>query len=300
MPKNPMQPETRLLRRSHSPDRPYALVSEREPTGDGRVVSAMTVFLTAAECPIGCNMCDLWQNTLSTATPIGAIPRQIDWALQNEPSADWIKLYNSGNFFDSRSIPEADYESIARQCDSFSRVVVENHPRIGRDRAKRFRDMLSGQLEVAVGLETVQPRWLDRLGKRMTRDEFDRYAGFLAELSIDLRVFLIIGVPGVEGAEAVRWARLSVRHAVAAGARHVSLIPARRGHGWGDHGEQLPTLSLDMLSDIQSFAIDDAGGQAAVTIDLWDVGDKKISDAADRIKLQRLKQINLSQRTDIP
>ena len=57
-------------------------------------------------------MCDLHQNTLSTATPRGAIPDQIDYAIQHYPGTEWIKLYNSGNFFDPRSIPPDDYEAI--------------------------------------------------------------------------------------------------------------------------------------------------------------------------------------------
>ena len=92
------------------------------------------------------------------------------------------------------------------------------------------------QLEVAVGLETMQPRWLGRMGKRMTRDEFDGYARKLHEHRIDLRVFLIVGVPGSSVAESLRWAELSVRHAALA-ARSISLIPAR-GNGTSEAGSR--------------------------------------------------------------
>ncbi len=260
-----------LVRQRRSPDRPYAVVRESEPTLAGGVATVLTIFLTAAECPIGCHMCDLWTNTLPSATPPAAIPRQIDWGLQRTSATDWIKLYNSGNFFDVRSIPETDYDAIAQRCEPFSRVIVENHPSIGRQRVGRFRDRLQGRLEVAVGLETVQPRWLNRLGKRMERDDFDRYARWLLEEGIDLRVFLIVGVPGIDVRESIRWARLSVRHAVACRARHVSLIPARLGHGWNGRGASLPQLGLDELAELQSRAIEDAAGQAVVTVDLWDV-----------------------------
>jgi radical SAM enzyme (TIGR01210 family) len=264
---------------------------EREADGSGGTVPATTVFLTAAECPIGCTMCDLWQNTLPQATPPGAIQRQLDAALTARRRHGWIKLYNSGNFFDPRSIPPQDYASIARRCQPFSRVVVENHPRFGSQRLLRFRDLLSAPLEIAVGLETVQPRWLDRLGKQMTRGDFDRYADWLRQAAIDLRVFLIVGVPGVRVDEAIRWSRLSLRHAVSAGARHVSLIPARLGHGWNGLGDQLPTLPLDVLRQLQADAIDDAAGRAVVTIDLWDL-------AADAAEIQTMQRINLLQKTD--
>lgn len=196
-----------MKREALSADKPYLVVQEREPDGNGGQVETTTVFLTVSECPIGCSMCDLYRNTLTTATPLGAIPRQLDAALRSRVPNDgapndgirsgWIKLYNSGNFFDPRSIPPADYASIAASCEPFSRVVVENHPKFGADRLRRFRDLVGVPLEIAVGLETVQPRWLSRLEKQMSRDDFDRYARWLHNQGVDLRVFLIIGVPGV-------------------------------------------------------------------------------------------------------
>ena len=224
-------------------------------------------------------------------TPAGAIAAQIDAALATRPRRGWLKLYNNGNFFDPQSIPTSDYEAIALRCEGFSRLVVENHPRFGAGRLRRFRDRLPVRLEVAVGLETVQPRWLDRLAKQMTRDEFDRYARWLADEEIDLRVFLILGVPGVTAREAMRWARLSVRHALAASARHISLIPARVGEGWSGLGDQLPSLSIELLAEIQRTVLRDADGRAAVTIDLWDL---------DRAEpgFEDLYRRNLTQQSD--
>lgn len=273
---------------------PYLVVAEREPDGSGGQVETTTVFLTASQCPIGCSMCDLYRNTLTTATPLGAIPRQMDVALGDKSSKSqalggWIKLYNSGNFFDPRSIPPADYASIAARCEPFSRVVVENHPKFGADRLRHFRDLVNTPLEVAVGLETVQPRWLDRLGKQMTRDDFDRYARWLRNEGVDLRVFLIIGVPGITETESLRWARMSARHAIACGARHISLIPARSGHGWNGRANQLPKLSVDAIVELQNATIMDAKGRTAITVDLWDLD-------ASAEQLERLSSVNLTQR----
>jgi radical SAM enzyme (TIGR01210 family) len=283
-----------MHREALSAEKPYLVVEEPEPDGNAGQVDTTTVFLTASECPIGCSMCDLYRNTLTTATPPGAIPRQIDVALgdrslQGGTLGGWIKLYNSGNFFDPRSIPPADYASIAACCEPFSRVVVENHPKFGAHRLRRFRDLINAPLEVAVGLETVQPRWLNRLEKQMSRDDFDRYARWLRNEGVDLRVFVIIGVPGVTAGESTRWARLSARHAIACGARHVSLIPARSGHGWNGRADQLPQLSVDAIAELQQAAIMDAGQRAAITIDLW-----ALDSDADQLK--QLAEVNLTQR----
>ena len=263
------------------PSKPYLLIQEEEPDGQGGIAQATTVFLTASTCPVGCEMCDLHLNTLPGPTPAGAIVEQLEFALggsidpnshiPQEERSRWLKLYNSGNFFDSKSIRPSEYSEIAAHCADYARIIVENHPRFGAERLKQFRDLLSVPLEVAVGLETVQPRWLDRLGKQMSRDQFDAYAKWLANECVDLRVFLILGVPGIDVQESLRWTRLSVRHAVAQGARHVSLIPARSGHGWNGLAEQLPFFSSDDLIEVQAAAIRDADGKAVVTIDLWDL-----------------------------
>lgn len=268
-------------------------------------------------------MCDLHHHTLAGQTPIGAIPRQIDFAQKEFGQGnDWIKLYNSGNFFDPRSIPVDDYDAIISRLSDYDRVIIENHPRFGARRLEEFRSKLSANLEVAVGLETVQPRWLTRLAKQMTRDDFDCYARQLRKLSIDLRVFVIVGAPGVSVSESLRWAMLSVRHAALQGARHVSLIPARgvtsllspsnlmedqfvRTQGnseiseksdakpgsllqWGEPLGKLPALQARDFLELQIQAIRWSGGGMVITVDPWDL------DSADAA-VQVIKDLNLSQ-----
>ena len=93
-------------------------------------------------------MCDLWRNTTDRRVSVGAIPRQIDFALERLPAARHIKLYNSGNFFDHQAIPPEDYGPIAERLTSFATVIVENHPRLCGDDVLRFRDLTAGQLEL--------------------------------------------------------------------------------------------------------------------------------------------------------
>lgn len=86
------------------PSRPWHFLSEPEFSRHGRVEAVSTVFLTNRECPFHCLMCDLWQNTLTESLPTGLIPEQIDFALRQLPPAPHIKLYNSGNFLDRKSV----------------------------------------------------------------------------------------------------------------------------------------------------------------------------------------------------
>ncbi|TWT87754.1 hypothetical protein [Stieleria varia] len=280
-----------IVRRTDlAPSRAYAVLQETEPSGAGPMATT-TVFLTASECPIGCAMCDLWQNTLPHPTPRSAIPTQIDGALEGIPKTPWIKLYNSGNFFDVRSIPLADYAAIAECCSDHQRVVVENHPRIGRSHVAAFQERLNGQLEIAIGLETVQPRWLDRMKKQMSRDDFDAYASWLRSIDVDVRVFLIVGVPGQSVCESLRWSELSVRHAAACGARHVSLIPARSGHGWNGTADQLPKISAHDLAGLQARSIDRLRAQCCVTVDTWDIiENEQNTESLSAIRIQNVTQ----------
>ena len=93
------------------PWRPYAYLVELERTASGRVEDVATVFLTNQECPFRCTMCDLWKYTLDERVPVGAIPAQIDHALEQLSSAKHLKLYNAGNFFDAQAIPPEDHDA---------------------------------------------------------------------------------------------------------------------------------------------------------------------------------------------
>ena len=162
----------RPARNPLSADRLHAHLVEPEPAAGGRVVDVATLFLTNRECPFRCLMCDLWKNTLTDSVAPGQIPEQIRWALVQLPPAQHLKLYNAGSFFDPRAVPPDDYAEIARPAAPFERVIVECHPRLVGRRCHAFRGMLSGELEVALGLETVHPEVLPRLNKQMTLDDF--------------------------------------------------------------------------------------------------------------------------------
>ncbi|HJW29877.1 MAG TPA: hypothetical protein VJ508_11630, partial [Saprospiraceae bacterium] len=106
------------------PEKVYASLVESEPDASGQLVDVATLFLTNSECPFHCVMCDLWKNTTDEKTAPGLIPLQIRNALMNLPPARHIKLYNSGNFFDTKAIPTQDYEAIASLLEPFENVIV--------------------------------------------------------------------------------------------------------------------------------------------------------------------------------
>jgi hypothetical protein len=276
---------------------PWAFFVEPERSAAGDVVDIATIFLTNRECPFRCLMCDLWKNTTDETVPAGAIPAQIDHALARLPPATQVKLYNSGNFFDRRAIPREDYPAIAQRVRGFENVIVENHPRLCDENCLQFRDLLGTNLEIALGLETVQPGVLQALNKRMTVRDFDRAAAFLREAGIAVRAFLLLKPPLVTGeAEAIKLALASIEHAFAAGADCCSVIPTRGGNGILEQlaaGGQFTPPQLASLERVLEEGINLARGR--VFVDLWDA--EKLTPCAEcgPRRIERLRQMNLRQ-----
>jgi len=242
-------------------------------------------------------MCDLWQNTLTETAPTGAIPRQIDYALaQLNFKPEQIKLYNSGSFFDPAAIPLADYAAIAERISFARHVVVESHPRLVGEKVLRLRDLMSGSLEVAMGLETAHPEILSRLNKKFTLAQFEKAAAFLRQVGVDVRAFVLVKPPFMNEAEALEWAVKSAEFALHCGANVVSLIPTRPGNGAMDRlaatGEfsppQLTTLEKSLELGIQL-------RRGRVFADTWNLELFSSCSACLEKRRQRLHTINLTQ-----
>lgn len=276
---------------------PYAYFVEEECAASSEVLPAATIFLTNRECPFRCTMCDLWRNTLEESVPVGAIPAQIDFALERLPEARVVKLYNSGSFFDPRAIPVEDYAAIAERVRGFERVIVECHPAFVGERCIKFRDLLAGKLEVALGLETAHPEVLANLNKRMTLEQFAAAAEFLRSNEMDLRVFILVQPPFMRPEESVQWAQKSMEFAFACGATAATLIPTRGGNGAMEAlaaaGEFSPP-SLSVVEAAMEYGL--AMRRGRVFTDLWDVKRGGECEGCFDARLERLRAMNFQQR----
>jgi radical SAM enzyme (TIGR01210 family) len=272
---------------------------EQERSLDGHLSDALTIFLIGRECPFTCVFCDLWRNTTEAVTPVGALSGQIRAALaqvgEAAERAEIVKLYNASNFFDPGSVPDEDIAAIVSSVAGFGRVTVESHPRLIGERCQRLSEALAGELEVAMGLESVHPEVLPRLNKQMQLEDFERAAEQLAAWNIAVRAFVLVGVPFLDSGQQVEWAVRSVEYAASRGAGAVSLIPVRGGNG---EMERLAAAGLWQAPALEQLeeALEAAMTirDVVVTADTWDL--ERFAECAlcRAHRLARLAEINLS------
>jgi len=251
-------------------------------------------------------MCDLWQHTLEHDTPVGAIPRQLELAMQElrreaDGLPDHLKLYNAGSFFDPRAVPPVDYPAIAELAVPFARVVVESHPALIGPRVDAWLSAFDGSLEVAMGLETAHPEALRRLHKGMTVESFQRAAEWLTGRAVGVRAFLLVHPPFVRAEERDHWLMRSLDLAIDSGVTAVSLIPLRAGNDAlddvVDKGDaEVPTLTA--LEHAMILALEHVRSRRSrmrVFVDTWDLERLHACSRCADATRARLLLMNLTQ-----
>ncbi len=275
------------------------LDEERRP--DAQIERALTVFLAGAECPFTCSFCDLWRWTIDGPTPPCALTRQLENVLQAfaGPVPDRLKLYNASNFFDQRAVPSEDVLGIATLAASFAAVTVESHANTIGPRTLAFARTIPGRLEVAAGLETIHPVASAHLNKRLDLARFDWAARFLSDNGIDLRVFVLLGVPYVHAGESVAWTVRTVEYAVERGASVVSIIPVRGGNGEMERLQAFGQFAPPTLSQLEA-ALDECSQftRTVVTADLWDVERLGACEHCRSERIERLRRLNVTGRAE--
>lgn len=264
---------------------------------DGKIEDVAIIFLTNKECPFCCLMCDLWKNTTDEMVSVGAISKQIEYALERLPSTKHIKLYNSGNFFDKKAIPSKDHDAIISLLHGYETVLVENHPKLMDREVIDFRDKLKANLQLAIGLETVHPEVLPKLNKKMTLKDFSNSVSFLNNNDILSRAFILLRPPFLDEDEGIIWANRSIDFAFDSGVECCVVIPTRSGNGALNALEKqgyFHSPKIKSLEEVLEYGISLNRGR--VFADLWDLA--QFSDCEDCIgaRKNRMDQMNLRQQ----
>jgi radical SAM enzyme (TIGR01210 family) len=289
-------------------DLPLQVLEEWEAVdATGQTAHVTTIFLRGSECRFTCLMCDLWRHTHQSATAPGAIPAQIASVVNSasqfmglsETHARWVKLYNAASFFDSQNIPPSDLSRIAPLLEQFGRVIVENHPcLLPWSRIRQFQAELTGRLEIAMGLETVEPQILRRLNKRMRIEDFSKAVKECQQHNVDVRAFVLLQLPWLAPAEALAWCCRSIDTAIQLGVRHVSVIPMRIGNGAMDTLAQQGFFEVPRAAALEKIMQEYwACTDSLVTVDTWDWTQLAGLCAECSMKRrQRLVQMNTSRK----
>jgi uncharacterized Fe-S cluster-containing MiaB family protein len=157
--------------------------------------------------------------------------------------------------------------------------------------------MIKSDLQIAIGLETVNPEILMKLHKKMTLENFTESVNFLMDHDIFTRAFILLRPPYLTEHEGVFWAERSLDFAFSAGVECCVLIPVRAGNGAMD---QLLEEGIFMQPDIHSlekvleYGIEQQAGR--VFADVWDL---KLFSKCDKClpdRIKRLTEMNLGQR----
>ncbi len=268
---------------------------------DGTLKEVAVILLTNKECPYSCLMCDLWKHTTDERVPAGAIPMQLKYALERLSPASVVKLYNSGSYFDPAAISAGDDRRIASLLSGFETILVESHPSFLGDRTLEFAGMLEGQLQVAIGLESVHPDVLPRLNKYMSLEDFRSGVEFLRSNGIPSRAFILLRPPFLSEEEGMEWACRSLDFAFDCGVKVCSVIPVRAGNGAldqlaGDGYFEEPSIAS--LEQVVEYGI--GLGKGLVFADLWDLERFSGCERCFGRRKERLELLNRDQQITAP
>ena len=297
-----LRPDDRWIRSLRSkknkldPAKPAGWFLEYERSRSGSADLTATVFFTNRECPFSCLMCDLWKNTTDYTVKKDHLLAQLESVRDEIQSARHLKLYNSGNFFDSKAIPEDAYESIANWAEPFKTLIVECHPKLIDEKCLHFRDLIKPELQVAIGLETANADMLSRLNKKMNLNDFRKSVRYLNDHSISVRAFILLNLPWMSREENILWAKRSIDFSFDCGAECCVVIPTRTGNGamdWLNGKGYFNEPGIESLEEVAEYGV--KLGEGRVFADLWDLHKFSRCEKCYESRKERLNQLNLTQ-----
>jgi hypothetical protein len=152
-----------------------------------------------------------------------------------------------------------------------------------------------------MGLETAHPEVLGKLNKGMTLDQFRAAAANLRTHGVAVRAFLLVGLPFLDEADSVDWAKRSVDFALEAGVEVCCFIPTRGGNGALEALTKQGLFASPHLAALEAATEYGVGlERGRVFADLWDL--EAFSDCPDCFepRAERLRWINLKQSIPDP
>ncbi|NOZ82285.1 MAG: archaeosine biosynthesis radical SAM protein RaSEA [Euryarchaeota archaeon] len=197
---------------------------------DGEV-SAGAVVLPAGECAwaarAGCHMCGY--SEMERRSSPSSIIKTLSRALEELSEVEYLKIFNSGSFFDERQIPAGTRAEIYRmlRSRSFRRVQVESRPEfLTEEVLEEAVAEIDAELEVGIGLESASDYVREVfVNKGFSLSEFEDAVRRCREAGVRVKAYLLVKPPFMSEAEAVEDAVESGVTAARLGAERLSYNP---------------------------------------------------------------------------
>lgn len=154
----------------------------------------------------GCTMCGYVYD--AAALEEGELLRQMDAALPSLKGVRYLKLFNSGSFFDPEEISPGLMEGIIGRVRDFGveRFQVESRPEfITPENIGRAMDLLGGELEVGIGLETTSDRIREFcINKGFSLEDFRKALTVCKDGGSLVKAYLLLKPPFLTEEEAIQ------------------------------------------------------------------------------------------------
>ncbi len=212
---------TVALERKPAPSRdgatPLKVWHEKEALG-GEPCDAFVVILRTSGCywahTRGCTMCGYARETLGREATAAEISAQVGQALREYRDEPYVKFYTSGSFLDPHEVPPSMWGEVAHAFEGKARrLLVESLPEfVTADSIAALKSRFSGEVEVALGLETTQEEVLQKaVTKVSTVQEYLDAARRLRDLGVLPKAYLLLKPPFLTERHAIEDTLLSIR-----------------------------------------------------------------------------------------
>lgn len=182
---------------------------EAEAIGTERV-PAFVLILKTKGCywadVKGCSMCGYAKDTLGRSATPEELREQTERALRLYRGEPYVKIYTSGSFLDDREVdPRSRERLVAAFSGSARRLLFETLPEFATPATlEPLRAGFSGEIEVALGVETTDPVVLSRfVNKNAGPDEYLAAADRVRALGLRAKAYLLLKPPYLTEGEAI-------------------------------------------------------------------------------------------------
>jgi archaeosine synthase beta-subunit len=162
----------------------------------------------------GCSMCGYAKDTLGRSATPEELGQQLDAALRVYRDEPYVKIYTSGSFLDDREVDPVSRQRIAEGFNGRARrLLFETLPEFATpETLEPLRGSFSGEIEVALGLESTQPEVLLRyVNKNSPPAAYLDAAHRIRALGLRAKGYLLLKPPYLTEREAIEDVVTSVR-----------------------------------------------------------------------------------------